>query len=282
MKLLQVHYLLALFLPIASTYTIENCGNSEPSIEYAITLAQTSMIRPILDVSRGTSSAHGYSAMFKSNIFRAFLQHLMTNILHLPITRAAGRDQEPAFVCAKPDMEQKYNIGYDPLDRCARTGVTSFWAQDTVLVFLCPDFPTLGFQPVLTPGGPLDVYCPVVQNNVFLGQSDPLVKYQNYDLVHQLAHVYLQKEGLTGQTEPREVMDWNSCVGLGWTPLEGGPSVKNPFNLVYYVACECRPAVTRSLPGVLMGGSRQSGMHTDAGPVCAAVFGAGGSNEAAC
>lgn len=162
----------------------------------------------------------------------------MTDILHLSETQAAGRAQEPVFVCAKPDMGQEYNIGYDPLDGCARTGVNSFWAKDTTLVFLCPSFTTLEFQPVFSPGGPRDVYCPVVQNNVFLGQSDPLVKYQSYELVHQLAHLYLQDGGLTGQTDPKEVMDWNGCVGLGWTPLEGGISVRNPFNLVYYAACE--------------------------------------------
>lgn len=238
MRLLQVHFLLALFLRIASTYTIEYCGNSKPAIEYAITLAQTTMIQPLGDIQRGISSTHGYTAMYKSNVFKPFLQNFMANILHLPVTQAAGRVQEPAFVCVKPDTGQRYNIGYDPLDRCAQTGVTSFWAKDTVIVFLCPSFTTLKFQPLFTPGGPRDVYCPVVQKNVFVGQSDPLVKYQNYDLIHQLAHLYLQDGGLTNQTEPKEVTDWNSCVGLGWTPFEGGPSVKNPFNLIYYVACE--------------------------------------------
>lgn len=236
MRLLQAHYLFALLPPIASTYTIENCGNSQAAIEYAITLAQTTMIRPLLDLESGIASIHGYAAMYKTNIFKPFLQNLMSNILHLPSTEAAGRAQQPAFVCAAPDMEQKYDIGYDPFVRCQRTEATSFWAKDTVLVFICPSFTSLPFQPVFTPGGPQDIYCPVVQNNVFLGQSDPLVRYQSYDLVHQLAHLYLQDGGLTSETEPKEVSDWNGCVGLGWTPIEGGPSVRNPFNLVYYAA----------------------------------------------
>lgn len=219
MKFLLVHCLLALFVSITSTYTIESCEGSEPAIKFAITLAQSAMIRPLLDVQQGVSSTHGYTAMYKSNIFGSSVQKLMTNILHLPITQAAGRDQVPTFVCAKRGMQQKYDIGYDPLDRCIDTGVTSFWAKDTVIVFICPSFTNLAFQPVLTPGGPQDVYCPVVQNNVFLGQSDPLVKYQNYDLVHQLAHLYLQNQGLTSQTDPKEVIDWNGCVGLGWVRL---------------------------------------------------------------
>ena len=128
---------------------------------------------------------------------------------------------------------------YEPLQRCAETRVASFWAIDTAIVFFCPRFLTLGAQPVFTPGGPKDIYCPLVHNNVFLGQSSPLVNYQSYDLVHKLAHLYLQRGGLNEETVPKEVLDWNSCVGLGWAPFEGGPSVRNPFSLVYYVACEC-------------------------------------------
>ena len=57
--------------------------------------------------------------------------------------------------------------------------------------------------------------------------------------MHQLVHLYMQNEALTSETEPKEVMDWNGCVGLGWAPFEGSPSVRNPFNLVYYAACKC-------------------------------------------
>ena len=230
-----------LFLPIIATYTIESCGNSEPSIEYALTLARTSMIHPLFDIERGRSSTHGYNALYKSEVNRPFLDSLMIKIMHLPATQAAGRDREPTLVCAKPDVRQKFDIGYEPLQRCAETGVASFWAIDTALIFLCPRFVTLRAQPVFSPGGPKDIYCPLVRNNVFLGQSSPLVNYQSYDLVHQLAHLYLQREGLNDETVPKEVMDWNGCVGLGWAPSEGGPSVRNPFNLVYYVACKCCP-----------------------------------------
>lgn len=247
MRILIVHLLLVSFLPIGFTYTIESCGNSKPTIEYAITLAQTAMIRPLLDVQLGLSSAHGYIAMYKSNVFKSFLHGIMTNILHLPTTHAAGRDQTPAFVCVKPNMEEKYDIGYDPLHRCTDTGVASFWAKNTAYIFLCPSFTSLPFQPVFTPGGPQDIYCPVVHNNVFLGQSNPLIKYQSYDLVHQLVHLYMQSEALTSETVPKEVMDWNGCVGLGWAPFAGSPSVRNPFNLVYYAACKCSSLEENSL-----------------------------------
>lgn len=236
MKLLLTSHLLALLLSIISAYRIENCGTSKSAIGYAITLAQKTMIRPLFDVKRGLSSPHGYTALYKTNDFTSSLRSLMTNILHLPPIQVAGRDQEPTFACATSDPEHKFNIGYDPLDRCAATAATSFWAQDTAVVFLCPTFTDLIFQPVFSPDGPHDIYCPVVHNNVFLGQSDPLVRYQSYDLVHQLAHLYLQGAGLTDRTVPKEVLDWNGCVGLRWAAVGGGPSGRNPFNLVYYVA----------------------------------------------
>ena len=171
-------------------------------------------------------------------------------------------------------MRQTYDVGFDPVERCVESGKTSFWAgKDTVIVFLCPSFATLASQPAFSPGGPKDVYCPVVRENVFLGQSDPLVRYQSYDLVHQLAHLYLQGRGLTGETVPKEVTDWNGCVALGWAPYEGTPSVKNPFNLVYYAACECLFVLVHGDYGELMiGGSRQSGVRNDAGSICATVL----------
>lgn len=240
MKLLLARYLLAIFLPTVATYSIEYCGISKPAIEFVVTLAQTSMIQPLYDLQHGISSTHGYNAMFKLNIFRPYIHNLMTSILHLGTVQAAGRDQEPTFVCAKPNMEGRFHLDYDPLQRCADTQATSFWAEDTALIFLCPSFSDLAVQPPVSPAGPKDIYCPVVLNNVFVGQSDPLVRYQNYNLVYELAHLYLQRAGLTVETVPKEVMDWNDCVGLGWAPIEGGLSVKNPFNLVYYVACEFR------------------------------------------
>ena len=251
MRLFQVQYLLALFLPVTSTYKIESCDD-KPAIEYAITLAQTAIIRPLRAIGTDLSNAYGYIAMYKSTVSKTFLQNLMADILHLPVAQAAGRDHEPTFVCVKQGMSQQYDIGYDPFDRCTQTGVTSFWAKDTVLVFLCPRFTGLKAQPSFTPGGPGDIYCPLVKNNIFVGQSDPLVKYQSYDLVHQMAHLYLQNGGLTSRTTPKEVTDWNSCVGLGWTPSEGSPSVKNPFNLVYFVACKCLACSARGSAVKLM------------------------------
>ena len=232
MQTLLVQCLLLSFLPIVSSeYTIQNCGGSRSDIDNALEVAQTLMFLSRVDVQRGVDSTFGYTAMYKSNSFKVFLHKLMNNILNEANTKVAGREEEPSFVCVTPNMEHKYDIGYDHLRHCTDTGVTSFWAKS--FVFLCPNFLDDDVYPDFGPSGPYNIYCPAVQNNVFLGQSDPLIKYQSYDLMHQLVGVYLQRSALTSQTVPKAVADWNGCVGLG------GESIRNPANFVYYVACKC-------------------------------------------
>lgn len=177
--------------------------------------------------------------MFKSDNFKALIQQLMTNILHLPPTPIQGLQRDPMFICVTSEVVKIYNPGYDAWVACLRQPDTyGFYIKDTPWILLCPSFQLLRPQPVFNPGGLLDIYCPIVWNNVFVGQSSPLVRYQNYELVHQLAHFYLQATSLTKETTPKEVRDWNDCVGLGVAEGWGSQSCRNPFNLVYYAASE--------------------------------------------
>ena len=166
----------------------------------------------------------------------------MTKILHLPQVQIAGQLQDPNFTCATRDIGEKYaeHLGYDAYTRCTQgtNPPTSFHAANTAIVFICPSFSQLRPQPPFTPGAPMDVYCPIVRNNVFVGQSSPLIRYQSYDLVHQLVHLYLQDTALAADTTPPEVFDWNECVKLMAVPPPWSPSCRNPFNLVYYTARE--------------------------------------------
>lgn len=274
MRFLRNWYLLAPFLPAVLSYTIQNCGASRLAIDYAVTIAKGTMISALQDLPRGVSSPHGYTAMYKSNIWLSGLHELMSNILYLNGIQVAGRDQKPNFICVNQHMESGLDNGIDALEYCKETKVTSFWVKDTTIIFLCPSFTDLPLQPAFSPHGPWDIYCPVVQHNMFPGVSDPLVKYQCYDLVYQLAHLYLESAGLTNETVPKEALDWNGCVALG------SGSGRNAFNLVYYTACKLSfpPAGEGGNREVLFGakpladmegwgGSRQSGMHADAGSV---------------
>ena len=78
-----------------------------------------------------------------------------------------------------------FNPGYDPWERCkSDTKSYGFYGEGTQWIFLCPSFSGLKPKPSINPKGPLDVYCPIVQGNVFVGNSGPLVGYQSYELLH--------------------------------------------------------------------------------------------------
>ncbi len=170
---------------------------------------------------------------------------MMANIPYLKPVTISSRQESPVFMCATPTVAAKSGLETDPWVHCTKStrpderATTSYWLEDSATVIICPAFlRDLRPEPPLTPDGPRDVYCPIVRQNLFVGRSFPLVRYQVYDLIRQLVKLYLQGGALGPETEPREEVDWNSCVGLGYGGSGLGPSERNPMNYVYYAACE--------------------------------------------
>lgn len=224
------------YLAFASAYTIENCGSHTSNIEYAVTLAQTAMIKPLHDIRQnGIASDHGFRALYKTPASIPFVKSLLLRVLHLPPAPVDGHDLAPVFMCAVPDVMRTQKLEDDPWTLCHSAStppVTAFWVKDSATVVLCPAFRQwLRTQPSLSPDRPVDIYCPTVNNNLFIRQSDPLVRYHSYVLVLQLLRLYLGKLGLGGASRLR---DWNGCVGLG-----AGLAERNSMSAVYYAACEC-------------------------------------------
>jgi len=81
----------------------------------------------------------------------------------------------------------------------------------------------------------VDVYCPIVLNNQIVGQSNPSIQYQNYDLMREMARVYMRGKALRPETQPKEVVIWNGYAGL--PPFRSTES--NVMNLVFYSGCKC-------------------------------------------
>jgi len=173
---------------------------------------------------------------------KAFVQRIMLKTLHLPAVTVSGQSLSPVFICATSNVAQLYKFDFDPWTRCQApddSAPTSFWVENSAVIIICPRFEQqLKPQPVFSPGGPTDVYCPLVRGNMFVGKSFPLVRYQCYDLVRQIVKLYLQGIGLGPATEPREAIDWNECVALGYEGQSLSPSERNAMNVVYYAACE--------------------------------------------
>lgn len=178
--------------------------------------------------------------MFKSNESITSVYNIMANISHLQPVIESSQQRSPLFMCATPKVAEKYQMQTDPWMQCTKPtlpderATTSYWLEASTTVIICPAFlRDLKPAPLLTPDGPRNVYCPIVLHNLFVGRDFPLVRYQVYDLIRQLVRVYLQRGALGPETEPREEVDWNSCVGLGLRPSE-----RNPMSYVYYAACE--------------------------------------------
>lgn len=185
----------------------------------------------------GIKSTHGFKAMYKTMQPILYIQSIMDNVLQAAPVTVSTQSLAPRFICASPDAGQKYMLDLDPWARCLEdspTSYSSFWVEGTAIVMVCPAFFSLRLVPPIGPGAPGDLYCPIVHNNQFIGQSDPLIRYQNYDLLREMVRMYMGGYALGPETRPKEVMDWNECVGL--RPYRS--CAWNVMNLVYYTACE--------------------------------------------
>lgn len=77
-------------------------------------------------------------------------------------------------------------------------------------------------------------HCPSVKSNLFSGNPEIFYRnYQTYIALYHLIRFYLGHNALTDDTDPKEQLDWNDCVGLSSVD-----SVLNPTNLQIYIACK--------------------------------------------
>ena len=88
MRLAGEAVLLASVFIAVSTFTIDNCGPNKIFADYAVTIAQKAMIRPLDDVQLGVHSTHGYKAMYKSEAFKFFLTTYVFGGLFIPVGTA--------------------------------------------------------------------------------------------------------------------------------------------------------------------------------------------------
>ena len=180
----------------------------------------------------GVHSEFGFRALFKRNEARdavtAILDHIYfstgkTNLRPRPDTLSS-----PRFSCVTQESAKIYDyldLNYDPWVRCQ--GKQAFYAEDTSYIFLCPAFFS---QPPMSERN----HCPSVTDNKFSGNSGTFYRnYQTYIMLYHLIRFYLGHNALADDTDPKEQLDWNSCVGLNTVD-----SVLNPTNLQIYIACK--------------------------------------------
>ena len=218
----------------------EHCGDKVPQVDKVVDearwLARVAHANALLwDVD----SIFGFKAMFKESEARETVLSILDSIHYCKgktnLRPRPGIQSIPRLSCVTEDSVNLYkylNLDYDPWQRCLVAGPDStraeaFYAEGTVYTFLCPAFFT---QAAMVSGK----HCPSVTNNKFSGDSGIFYRnYQTYTMLYQLIRFYLGNDALSSDTDPKEQLDWNNCVGLNMLN-----SVLNPTNLEIYIACK--------------------------------------------
>ena len=223
--------------PMREPY-VHNCAYAPGMVERAYLLAKSAVGKARDDVDLGLQSTHGFKALFKNERSKYPIRHYLNSIHDykgaINLQPDPTRLLSPIFVCVTAVTYIEFRnlrLGYDPWLRCQHPFPTgqppqAFYADGTAYIFLCPAF-------LVQPALPQPQYCPSVRHNTWVGDSGLFYRnYQTYTLLYELIRFYLGINALNPDTIPIEQFEWNSCVYYGAVP-----SVKNPTNLLLYIAC---------------------------------------------
>lgn len=178
--------------------------------------------------------------MFKSPRAVNPVSFLLNQIYHYDalngFSPSPRKFQPPTVVCVAQDTAAYYaylKLSYDPWQKCRepsrRRPPQAFYADGTPFIFICPSF--FGQEVTPTPSRGNEA-CPKVVDNEFTGNVDVFYRdYQVFTLLYQLIRFYLGRNGLNRRTHPKEVFDWNLCVGCSAVT-----SILNPTNILLYIA----------------------------------------------
>ena len=221
---------------------VHGCSFTTAMVEHAYYLAKGAVSVARNDVDHGLGSTHGFKALFKdkSSVYpiKYYLNSMYDYKGMVGLKPYPTRFLRPNLVCVIATTYIHYKdlrLGYDPWVRCqhpypAGQPPQAFYAEGTAFIFLCPGF--LAQSPVPAPNN-----CPEVMHNTWVGNADIFYRnYQVYTLLYELIRFYLGANALSPYTLPSEQFEWNSCVHYSAVP-----SVKNPTNLLLYMACKFTP-----------------------------------------
>ena len=186
------------------------------------------------DIPRGTTSLHGYAALFKTDTnlesIRQVYQDIVDgpDILTYPPPDFQPRRTPPTIICANPgdpatiiyqEACNSPSVSYLPI----QAGV----AKHSAILYVCPSFFRL-------PSLPGPAACPRV--NTTMNKFEPgddglqLSSSQFFVLVHEIAHLYLQAGGLG---------NWGEADGLDEAvALNATASRWSAINYAFYAAGE--------------------------------------------
>ena len=224
----------------SGSYTIRECGSEAIDIASTISTLSRSLLPAIEDTHYGTTSRYGFGTFFKSNYYTTAVEHVLQNIANgtpsaSPRLGFSNLTEEstslkvsPIIVCITarnvvkvqgPQQSQPKDL----YDFCHSAYGLRY--RESPWVILCPAFFNLPQAP--PPGN-----CPRVNaaETQFAGSQAAFVDYQEFVLLHELLHFYLDTTRLEAAQE-YHFYNWNAVLGLS-----PEVSVRNPMNYEFYVA----------------------------------------------
>ena len=230
-------------------YQIEKCRHRTQGIASALDRAIAALRPALEDVKLGIDSTHGFRAFFKYDGAKQYVEDMLTQISHLDkrvgLLPSPTIPVGPRFACLSEHTRRSFPwLGpyTDPWTICQTSVATALYILGTAYIWLCPRF----FDQPTKPQDLTGRDCPIVVNNAFRGEERRFMGYQNYILIHEMVHFYLQSKSLTGTTMPTEAYGFDSLLEL--LPLD---ALHNPTSYQAYVASTYLP-VSHSINHMLL------------------------------
>ena len=233
-------------------YNILDCGDREAKLIEIVDLARKSVLPAIEDLSHPNVDSHTFEALIgpKPRLAKAILPLLVAVRDFLGVggrEPAWYKDDPPIFMCVQENTQQLHpeleNI-VDPHKYCQdRTDAWAFSDTRFRYIFLCDRFWDPEHKPEPeTPRAEREA-CPRFEANMFMDEDgERLASFQKYLIVHELLHMYMLDGGLRDDSDPKEVYSLNDCMRMNYETNR----IRNPNNVVYYVASEFVPPLLNS------------------------------------
>ena len=229
---------------IQGKYKIENCGEKASYVVRVLDSAMVALRRAREDALKGTSSNHGFAAMFKVAENKAFVVSMLERISELDPVIDMMPDRfipsVPRIACVTQNTDALYPfLLRGSYENCLTfPTLASFHLPGISYIWLCPSF----FDLQLEPTEPTGTHCPRPVVNFIFGSGMELYHYQNYIVIHEMVHFYLGYRSLGMMTYPCEQYTINDCITLSSTI-----STSNPSNYQIYIASKTLQTLHRPL-----------------------------------
>ncbi len=198
------------------------CDDQATAIVNGLLVQMTPMLEgAIRDVSTGSNSEFGYTAIFKDPASVPYIKTMLQNMADgskMPVqTKDWPGDRSPIFICARPGNRDPSMNQFS--SACTSEQTPAVRIPDSPWIVLCPTFFRMKEAPERTD-------CPTEDSRGLMFLPNTMIGNQYTALIRQLAHFYLGPDNL-----PVEVTNLNQIFSLS-----ADETKRNARSYEFYVA----------------------------------------------